>query len=327
LRYHGVTHDPAANGPWLTRGPLSVTAFRAQLEVLSRRYHVISLEEALAILSGQSRPRPYSVVLTFDDGYRNNATAAYPVLRDLGLPATIFVATDFVSGHRPLWFDRLEYALAHTTSAELVLTIRGIRRLYPLATTADRVHAFRDLLAEFKQTDLAASEALLVDIERQSRCIVNDVWDTDDRVAPMTWEHVRELHSRGITIGNHTGSHQILTVLDEARAREEVARATNALERHLGTARPFFAYPNGDHSPATEQILRQQSFACAVTTLPRSAARGDNLLAVPRIAAGQPRDPYKFLAELSGLFPYLLALRRRLRARRQPDRAGALTHG
>jgi peptidoglycan/xylan/chitin deacetylase (PgdA/CDA1 family) len=313
LRYHGVLPDEATRPDWLTAGPLPRSEFVRQLETLRRRYRVISLDEALAIIARRTPPRPYSVVLTFDDGYRNNSTVAYPVLREFAMSATIFLVTDFVDGRRPLWFDRLESALARSDGNQISVSVGEGRQEYRTDSHRAKVATFRSLLRVFKRMDVADIEPILDDIEAQTHQQLQDGWLDDERTAPLTWEQIREMERGQITFGSHTASHQILPVVPPERARIELRNARSVIEQRLGRSCHLFAYPNGDFTETSERLLREDGCQCALTTVPGTVRRGDNPLALRRFAAARPRDPDKFLAELSGLLPWLLGVRARLR--------------
>lgn len=94
LCYHGVT-ELSARSPHDPHGiHVRHTRFETHLDYLRRRYHVISLREYLAA-GREGRPlSQYSVVLTFDDGFRNFLTAAAPRLAERGMPASVFIITD-----------------------------------------------------------------------------------------------------------------------------------------------------------------------------------------------------------------------------------------
>lgn len=81
--------------------------------MVSRRYHFVPLMDAVEMLRGRRSVQPNSMVLTFDDGYRNNFTHALPILQRYHAPATFFVPTGLLNDHRPFWFDHLDYALQH----------------------------------------------------------------------------------------------------------------------------------------------------------------------------------------------------------------------
>ncbi len=90
LLYHSVDSSGSV---------ISITSeeFRAQIEYLNATgYKTISLSNFLEYLCGDIVPREKMVVLTFDDGFKNNYTEAFPVLRKYGFTATIFLATDYI---------------------------------------------------------------------------------------------------------------------------------------------------------------------------------------------------------------------------------------
>jgi peptidoglycan/xylan/chitin deacetylase (PgdA/CDA1 family) len=97
LCYHGVTKRP-------TRSPddpkglhVNLHRFTAQLDFLQRHYRIVSLSDYLNARNGGPRLPPYSVVLTFDDGFRNFLTVAAPALTARKIPATVFLITDKAS--------------------------------------------------------------------------------------------------------------------------------------------------------------------------------------------------------------------------------------
>src|SRR5262245_47950086 len=93
LTMHGVM-DTGEHTAWVPLRPqLSRWRLEECVRGLSNYYHFISLEDAVSMLTGRKPVRPYSLVLTFDDGYRNNIKHALPILRRYGVPATFFVAT------------------------------------------------------------------------------------------------------------------------------------------------------------------------------------------------------------------------------------------
>jgi peptidoglycan/xylan/chitin deacetylase (PgdA/CDA1 family) len=322
LTYHGVTDGPPGEpGQWLTYGPLPRDALRLQLRALRRRYTIIPLAEAIEMVRGRRPMRPNCVVLTFDDGYRNNAAVAAPVLREFGATATIFLATDFVSGRAPLWFDRIDYALARTNAAGITLALDGQTRTLPLGNRRARSAALESLKARLKRMDVHEAETVVESIEQSAGVRLADAWRDDPRAAPMTWDEARALLAAGFSFGAHTASHQILAAASEARVAQELADSRVEIERELGVPCTHFAYPNGqpgDFNAATRDALREAGFDCAVTTVHGRNRVGDDLFELRRVAAGRRVDAYKFLAELSGLLPWLLGWREWWRGRRAP---------
>jgi peptidoglycan/xylan/chitin deacetylase (PgdA/CDA1 family) len=95
LGYHKIGPPPADG--WDTWFFISEETFRRQLSALiAAGWTVIDLDTALDVLDSLDTLRPKSALITFDDGYRSVREVAFPVLRDLGLPATVFVPTEFI---------------------------------------------------------------------------------------------------------------------------------------------------------------------------------------------------------------------------------------
>jgi len=103
VMYHSVTPDASPEN----RLQVSVATFSRQMQFLkSRHYNVVSLEAAGEMIRDKKRIPPHTVALTFDDGYKDNYIYAYPVLKRLGLPATIFIVVNEVGrpeGDRLSW--------------------------------------------------------------------------------------------------------------------------------------------------------------------------------------------------------------------------------
>jgi peptidoglycan/xylan/chitin deacetylase (PgdA/CDA1 family) len=96
LCYHGITERFGPDPEDRSAIAVDRALFLTQLVYIKHRYRVIALRDYLeAKQSRQPLPRN-SVILTFDDGQRNFLTVAAPVLKELGLPATMFLVTDHV---------------------------------------------------------------------------------------------------------------------------------------------------------------------------------------------------------------------------------------
>ncbi|MDD5503958.1 MAG: polysaccharide deacetylase family protein [Candidatus Omnitrophica bacterium] len=88
LMYHSIASEPEST--------LSVSPenFQKQMEYLNKAgFKVIPLDSLVQTMSQGRRPARKEVVLTFDDGFENNFTKAFPVLSKYGMPATVFLET------------------------------------------------------------------------------------------------------------------------------------------------------------------------------------------------------------------------------------------
>lgn len=282
LTYHRVLPLPAAAAYAYPGMVLPRDTFEHQVAHLARRYHVLPFEESLRGLADGTLPER-AVVLTFDDGYRDNYDYALPILRRYGVPATFFLVAGAIEKRERLWWDEVA-ALEPDSAPALVSRLNGAPRKERLAWLA-RARDRRGSSAE----------------------------DRDGLM--MRWDEVREILDAGMTIGSHTYSHAFLDELDEAEAHDELVRSFDLIRERTGAPRGWLAFPRGRALPGSSAARRlaDAGVTAAVTTDLGVNAPGCDLLALRRIDAGYARlhstfDGPLFDFELTGL-PSLLARR------------------
>ena len=229
LMFHGVEAQRLSPPCWHV---LDVAKLRRQLNFVRRRFHVLPLDEALEQLRNGTLPDRAATV-TFDDGTRNLATHAAPVLRSLGLPAAIFLVTGPMGSAEALWPDRLWLAFANATLHEVDLTGLGLGTR-SLRSAADRgetyglaVHSMKELPDEERITRLEALVAIL-GAER------------DTEPGPfqlLSWDEARAVaRDADVTLYPHTVTHPILSRCSDEKVEREVVESCVTLERETGRA-------------------------------------------------------------------------------------------
>ena len=258
LVYHRVNDE---NDPFFSGIPID--AFKRQMEYLASSFNIISLEEAVKRLTKRDVP-DNTIVVTFDDGYRDNYVNAFPILRKLSIPATIFLAVDAIGSRRVLWHDRV-FSAFRETRVSVLTGFANSSSEYPLNTVAERLLAQQKVLHFIRSLDeearLSAINALIEKLEVTDRKEVPELM--------LSWEEVKAMHYNGISFGSHTVTHPILSRLSLERNREEIEKSKSTIEQRLGVRVTTFAYPNGkpnDFAETTKKLLRAAGYICAVTT-------------------------------------------------------------
>ncbi len=142
LLYHGVHPDGGVHpGQNSSRKHIARSEFAAQIEWLAANKPLVSMSGIAAAHCGKHTIPDNSVAITFDDGFLNVMTEAWPVLEEFKVPATIYLATGYIGTGRMMWTDRLEACLLETTQP--ALDFEG--RRWPLETTDERVKAFGEI--------------------------------------------------------------------------------------------------------------------------------------------------------------------------------------
>jgi peptidoglycan/xylan/chitin deacetylase (PgdA/CDA1 family) len=289
LTYHRVAEPDGEHHP----GLISATpaAFAEQVESIGRRFSFVGLDRVMAREAGGPPIPPHSILLTFDDAYRDFAENAWPILDRLGVPVVLFVPTGFPGGGVAFWWDRLYAALAGTSRTDSLETTAG--RL-PLATADDRVAAFRTLRAEVKRLPHATA---MDEVDR----IVADLGGRSVGSSVLGWDELRQLAAEGVTLAPHSRVHPLLERIDAEEVDDEVAGSRADLARELGSAPDAFAYPSGSHDPGVVERVRSLGIRVAFTTVRGvNDLRRADWLRLRRINVGGRSSPALIRAQALG---------------------------
>ena len=193
--------------------------FRRQLETLARYSTPIGIDELIRALHGAPLPKN-PLMITFDDGYRSCHDTALPILRAVGVRATFFIATSFITERRLYWWERIALVIGQAKRRRAQLT-------YPYEISLDLAR-FLDELARALRVDWT------LETERNY---------ADGLV--MTWDQIRALARAGMDVESHTRRHRVLQTLAPEQLHDELAGSRTELEAQLGRPVRALAYPVG----------------------------------------------------------------------------------
>lgn len=303
VQYHGVTASPGPfQGIENHKGKhLTAAKFLDQMRYLRTQYQVVPLQEIVShYLAGTPLP-DCCAAITFDDGYRNNYSIAYPILRAFNLPATIFVTTEFISGNNPLWVDRIEYALNKTSKELLELDIPGEEVALSLKNDRERVTAKELLNALLKRSSQGLRSVVVNQLEERAERALGGRRDDQGDYASLTWDEVAEMQSSGlITIGSHTATHPILPRCSSAEVEDELVLSKTLIEKILGRACGLFCYPNGDFDAGTRAAVGRAGYVGAASSMRGLNDDQADLLALKRLGVPDRFSLAEFAATVSG---------------------------
>jgi len=290
------------------RDPFGITVapadFDGQMGVLARRFNVLSLEQLGAGLQ-RGRLPDRAVVVTFDDGYANNLTAALPSLTAHGVPASLFVATGYIDQGREFWWDEIERLTADNADGDrapvLELEVSGSSLR---ADMSDGIAAAREISLWLQGRPAGGVEDGLEQLRRWAGNSAGQPPRETHR--PMTLEELRELAGSGqFEIGAHTRHHFRLGAQTEDVQRDEIAGSRDDLKAWLGAAPTVFAYPfgnpSGDYTPGTVAVVEQLGFELALSGWPGLTERSTSRYELPRWFV-TTREPTEFERWLSNRF-------------------------
>jgi peptidoglycan/xylan/chitin deacetylase (PgdA/CDA1 family) len=305
LMYHRVLPPDADSfsAPGITVTPSN---FALQMRFLSKHFEPLSVARFMECMERGRFPRR-ACLITFDDGWADNAETALPILTRFEVPAVFFVTTAYVGTERTFWQERLTRwlfeAARRPTAAGLLLKELGLDELMH-ASDQDARRLVRDYVTGLKVEDESTVEEL-------SRRIRSTLFEDADRVPRygddrfMSWDAVRTLAaSRGCSIASHSHDHVPLTRLQPAEVAEDLTQSRRVLQQQGFATSGCFAYPNGDHDDAVVASVSEAGVRLAFTTLYGHVHPSDDPLRLRRInvheAAGRSRA--EFFCRLLGLF-------------------------
>lgn len=297
LMYHSVVSEEisAFVDP---NNSVTVEQFESQLQFLKAHCNVISFAEMLAHTEANKPLPERAVVITFDDGYRDNLTLAAPLLEKHQLPATLFLCTGYVERAETQWIDQLYSAFQFRT--QQTLKFQSNNKHYDLLseTEMQQAHgvAVQQLLTAGlnKRTEiLQAVKAQLQPNQKTPRLTLN-------------WDEVRQLKGNypQFELGLHTRDHMDLTTLNKIDVETEIKRCQSDYEEALSAEVRFFSYPYGRNNEAIRACTKTLGFEGAVITQPSAlVTKTTDRYALPRLETSASMLDLRLW--MTGVFPGL----------------------
>jgi peptidoglycan/xylan/chitin deacetylase (PgdA/CDA1 family) len=279
VTFHRLCRTPADLPDFDTCPAVSLALYEEVLSYLKEHFTVLPLADLVRERHGQE---PLAAI-TFDDGWRDTCDLGLPVLRDLQIPATVFVTAGKLGACRPFWQQELGHLFARCQEAadpQLAPAIRRVAGVGP--EQALDTACYRSVVIRWKGRNLRDIEADLASLGAHGA-------ESAARRCFLSAEEMRTLHAAGVTIGSHTVNHPILPVEPVEVVRRELRESKEKLESVLHAPVETFSYPNGSYSPAVIRAVHDCGYSLACTTESRGLAASDDPLRLPRIDVGWQR--------------------------------------
>ncbi|MDI1310855.1 polysaccharide deacetylase family protein [Prosthecobacter sp.] len=258
--------------------------FEPLVHHLKRHFHLIDANELHARLQTRKPDLSRCVMLTFDDGYRDNATMVAPLLSSMGIPFTIYLTTSAIGTGilLPTFVARAALTLTDRKSCKLP----GVDQELALDSEPQRLRAIARITSALKECTTSAGITLTHEL---MKLLSADQWaDIRERFTSdqfMTWEQVREVNCTGAVIGAHGHEH---FPLNQSQGRDEIRRqlttSRDLITKHTGSCH-HYAFPNGqpeDICPEALAAVEAAGFSTAVTTLSGPLAASTSPFLLPR---------------------------------------------
>lgn len=306
LTYHRVLSNHQKTTGSRLPDSLFSGEFEWQISHIVRHYHVATGEEIRAFLTGKSTLPPYSVFITFDDGFENNYTEAFPILQRYGVSAAFFLTTGLIDQPKKiLWFDRLDAILSTVLWFDIAHWLASCKAPYHIQDKLQLRHWLKSLSQPDRDRIITQLEGDL----GLASCLDAREGTT---YKLMTWGQAREMAAQGMTIGSHTVSHQILSSATPEEVQNELVTSRKQIEEEIRHQCWCFSYPNGtaaDFRLSDKEAVQSAGYACAFTQISDFINKDTNCYALPRISMSESYEKKIFLSRLTGIHHQLVKWR------------------
>lgn len=258
FNYHRIkslnTRTPFDEGVF---GPDS-TRLQSELEWINKETRVLSEEELIDIVYKKKKIKEICSLVTFDDGYRDNFDIAYPMLKNLGIPAIFFIPTYHLTERKVGWWDIVAYLIKEfqkcPTAKRFIFEGVEYRDL-----RADQLIKY--FIGQIKSMNASEINGYLIRLSETLNIPFPDSQLQSDEL--MNCEQIKILSQNGMTIGSHSHDHSILSKQDGSTLKKQLEKSIEILERVISKKINSIAYPVGGYQhfdETTKNISKDVGF-------------------------------------------------------------------
>ncbi|MBK8805104.1 MAG: polysaccharide deacetylase family protein [Bacteroidales bacterium] len=295
LFWHGVSNECSSI---VEAENIKFEVFKSQILYLKNKFEIISIEEYRDRLHLNCFTKK-EVVLTFDDGYKNNLSVVAPYLSDLKIPFTVFITTNNINHN--LLFPTSIIRLIIFGSQLKEIDIPSIKIKTKILDFESKKY-FAGKISELIKTLPLQEVKNVCDelISNISTSEMNDLIFKYSSILPMNWDDVEKLKNYNCTIGSHCLDHICCHKNQEKEEiKFQITESKKVIENKLKLKCNFFAYPNGDFHEFSDNCVKEAGYDLGFSTQRKSVFNKDiNKSSLPRISVPASLDTLKILLSL-----------------------------
>ncbi|MFC1709272.1 polysaccharide deacetylase family protein [Candidatus Omnitrophota bacterium] len=233
--------------------------FERQIKFLNKQFKIASLKITTEELRNNKPLKPRTLGIIFDDGYRDNLTLAFPLLKKLNIPATFFITTGFIDNKLIPEFDKIAFIVRNTKKQKL--RIEALGTSYLLETDQEKQAAILDIDTKTKELEAKKRSEIINSMSLTLEVLPEK--EINDNLC-MRREQIVKLNNDLTQIGSHGHTHKKLTKMPLQQAREEITISKIKLEEIIKEPIILFSYPFGEYNKDIQNILIETGYVCGI---------------------------------------------------------------
>jgi peptidoglycan/xylan/chitin deacetylase (PgdA/CDA1 family) len=286
---------------------IEVEFLEEMLVYLKEKYDVISLDEMCSRLKSKVKQKKKFIVITFDDGYKDNLTLAYPIFKKLNIPFTIYITNCYPNKTAKLWWYMLEDILLENENIQFTHNNKSYK--FKAKKKYQKDVSFEEIRGVIINASTEKQAQLLAQLEKSYDKNLEDYVFRE----ALSWNEINTLSKDPlVNIGCHTINHLALNTLTKDEQLKEVLGSKSEIDHKIDLISSHFAYPFGTSNEVNgTEINNIKSTRCIKTATTTRMGNifyehKNNLHALPRIQVlGTQQDLSILDLYLCGVLPAL----------------------
>ncbi|MDC1054107.1 polysaccharide deacetylase family protein [Alphaproteobacteria bacterium] len=272
LLYHGVYNNKPRGITNYSGKHIKIDKFKKQMMIVKKNYSVLSMEDVVTIKRNKKKWPERSVVISFDDGFKNNHKYAYKVLDQLQIPAIFYVCAGMIGGNEMFWVDKIEDCINRSKKKNISLKLDK-NYIFQINSNFQKIKTINTIKSYCKKIEIEEKDKIIDNLIYESKISPNS--NIDENYKLMNWQELKEINNNKLfTIGGHSLYHDIMTSQPLNKTEEDIKLTLNLLKYNLNSTIKHYSYPEGQKNHYNLNIinlLKKNGVICSP-----SAIKGTN---------------------------------------------------
>lgn len=269
---------------------LDISLFRQQIEFMKYNFNIVTMQQVIDAAEGNSILPEKALLLTFDDGYIDNYTYAFPILDELGVQGSFFIPAKTFATHQLLDVNKIHYILA---SADIKSLLQDVIKQMDYYRGSEYDYAPTNQLYEqyavanrFDNRETVFVKRMLQTVlpEKLRGVISSSLFEkyvgiTEEKLAYelyLSEEQIRMMKRNGMFIGIHGYDHYWLGNLEYDKMKKDIDMALNIMDEFIDRKQWVINYPYGSYNDSVIDYVKSKGACLGLTTEVNIANMGKN---------------------------------------------------
>jgi peptidoglycan/xylan/chitin deacetylase (PgdA/CDA1 family) len=295
LLYHGVTRTKSRGIENYSNKHIQENVFRKQMKYIKKHCSLMSIDDVVEVKSSEENYPPRAVVVSFDDGFRNNYTVAAPILDELDIPAVFYICSGMVNTNLMFWVDSIEDCINSTAKKNIKMRHDTVVD-FDLSTPPAKIRAVEEIKKYCKDSEGFRKDEVIEELIDKTG-VKPDI-NHSENYYKLSWNELKLMSENSLfTIGGHSLYHDILSMLPRDQLNANIGISLHLIEYHLRKT-VHYSYPEGqqDHyNGDVIAVLKKYGVICCPSAINGINNSHIDLFNLRRIMVGFMQTPFPFI--------------------------------